>query len=212
MQKWWLIGAGVVGVGLAVVLLGRPLDTGEDVDPMGEVDVVLSENGERAQPGDLIGRVQTPGADVDGVPSPSVIPGDRPRNTTMVRPGSQPIDRSKMVSGPNPMALRAARRRDTPEARLSARITAPWTQVRREMAKAAGDDPNASALIGDVQAHLEDLKLTQRDPQSVDFEDIARHQDDLMRRVKESPFYNGEMERMLAMVDERTQSYKKGGD
>jgi hypothetical protein len=126
----------------------------------------------------------------------------------MVRPGFTPPDPSKMVAGANPMAQRAAARRDTPEARLAAQTTAPWTQVRRELTKAAGDDPTAGALIGDVQTHLDDLRSTQRDPQAIDFSDVSRRQAELSARVRQSPFYNSEVERMLVLVEERVKTYE----
>ncbi len=212
MQKWWLIGAGVVGVVLAVVLLGRPLDTGGEITTMTDGPVTLTEDGEGAQPGGLV-------RDAAGNPvvadpqevAAGVTASDLPVRVggqAMVRPGFTPPDPSKMVAGANPMAQRAAARRDTPEARLAAQTTAPWTQVRRELAKAAGDDPTAGALIGDVQTHLDDLRSTQRDPQAIDFDDVARRQSELSARVRQSPYYNSEVERMLVLVEERVKTYQ----
>lgn len=212
MQKYWLIGAGVVGVVLAVVLLGRPLDTGGEITTTTDGPVTLTDNGELAQPGGLV-------RDASGTPVPNDVPvavegvthSDGPvraGGTAMVRPGITPPDPTTMVAGANPMAQRAAARRDTPEARLAAQTTAPWTQVRREIAKAAGDNPDANALIGDVQTHLDDLRATQRDPQAVDFADVARRQAELSSRVRQSAFYNSEVERMLVLVEERVKTYE----
>ncbi|MFT6819814.1 MAG: hypothetical protein ACJATT_003638 [Myxococcota bacterium] len=212
MQKWWLIGAGVVGVVLAVVLLGRPLDTGGEITTMTDGPVTLTEGGEGAQPGGLV-RDAAGNLVPDGeqAVAAGVVASDRPIRVggqAMVRPGFTPPDPTTMVAGANPMAQRAAARRDTPEARLAAQTTAPWTQVRREIAKAAGDDPAASALIGDVQTHLDDLRSTQRDPQAIDFSDVERRQTELSSRVRQSPYHNSEVERMLVLVEERVKTYK----
>ena len=208
MQKWWLIGAGVVGVGLALLLLGRPFDTGTDIGPMADVDIQLTDHGPGAQPGGLIrggGLAVEPGIEPTAVVGGAA--GLVRASTAMVRPGARLPDPSVQIQGANPMAQRAAARRDVPEARLAARTTAPWTQIRREIAKAAGDDPNASALIGSVQSMLDDLKHTQRRPQSVDFADIQEQQTKLMDEIKSSPYFNSEIGRMLTLVDERNADY-----
>ena len=213
MQKWWLVGAGVVGVVLAVVLLGRPLDTGGEITTTTDGPVTLTEQGEVAQPGGLVRDAAGNPVVVDDPQqvAAGVTHSDTPirsGGTAMVRPGLTPPDPHNMVAGANPMAQRAAARRDTPEARLAAQTTAPWTQVRREIAKAAGDDADASGLIGDVQTHLDELRSTQRDPQAIDFDDVSRRQAELTSRVRDSKYYNSEVERMLVLVEERMQAYQ----
>lgn len=212
MQKWWLIGAGVVGVGLAVLLLGRPLDTGEDVGPVAGPGVELPDQGPGAQPGGLVRGADGGGDDAEpgtvraGQPL-TAPPAVRPAGM-MVRPGAAEINPETLTPGANPLARRAAARRDTPEARYAARTTAPWTQIRREISKAAPSDPAAQELVGEVQSLLDELRVTQRNPQSVDFEDLRTQQDSVVSKVRSSPWYNDEIDRMLVLLEERGETYK----
>src|SRR5687767_14889111 len=104
MKKWWLIGAGVVGIGLAVVLFPRP-DTG--ADPAVAEDPQFAGRAERLN---------------NGVVRPGVDPAT-------VR-GRTPVDQR---NGPTPMAAENAKRRAMPEAVYAGRATAPLAMIRREL-------------------------------------------------------------------------------
>jgi hypothetical protein len=201
MQKWWLIGAGVVGVALAVLLLGRPLDTGEDV---GASTGVRYDAQGRLIPGSSEGVVRGPNG--EPLPAGEVGPDGAPALTTgsiaMIKDGTRPN-----AIG-NPLARRMAEARATPEGHFASRTQAPWTQVRREIAGKAPDDPAAAELVAEVNDVVTKLRETRRAPTTMDFEALATQQKDLMARIRQSPYHDERVEEMLAMVDQRFAEYE----
>lgn len=198
MQKWWLVGAGVVGVALAVLLLGRPFDTGGEVAPPEGPGSVVIADGEVPQDGVIRG---ADGGSRSGLTRPGV--------ERMVRDGAGSADivATGELGAGNPLARRTAARRDSPEARFASRTLAPWTQVRREIMGAAPDDPEAEALVTEVNELLEDLRVLRRDPGAVDFEDLTAAETALVGKIQASRFNNAGVTEMLGLIGQRRTDY-----
>lgn len=201
MQRWWLIVAGVVGIGLAVLLVPRP-DTGGDV----------------------------PEVDLTGVEVPELPPirenetlplrrsGDGTSAGTPTTGGGALDDRARALMEPqgvlpnkpdlNPKAARVAARRDTPEARYAAKAMGPWTQVRRLLSIKQADEQTVETVEGMV----DDLRTMFRDPTTVDASEMEQKQVELIEELRGSPDHDEEIEKMLTLIETRLEEYHADRD
>lgn len=163
-QKWWLVAAGVIGIGLAVLLFPRP-DTGGDVpaaDPR-NTDPLDFKSGDRPR---VIAR---------GVPGPDGKIDPR----GVRRDVRSPEDRL----GPNPVAADLAKRRGTPEAIHAGRASGPWTVVRRQL-MLMNDEEGTSAFSAEVEAVVLALRNLRREPEGGDYAALEAQQKDLIARIR----------------------------
>jgi hypothetical protein len=86
MQRWWLLGVAVLGVGVAILLIPRP-DTGADIEPAKPVAPVGVEAGQEPAPRDGAPRVR---------PSPD-----------QMRPGPPPGAEKALAERNSPEAMAA---------------------------------------------------------------------------------------------------------
>jgi len=199
MQRWWLVVAGVVGIGLAVLLVPRP-DTG---DAVADREAVKVEPG--AGPIDdgseptLVGR--TPVTDA----SPAIGPDGVPH---MLQP-SGTIEYGKVPGDSNPRAARMSARVDTPEGRYAGKALAPWTQVRRELAEQTAD---AGEIQVEVDRMIDDMRVMLRDPPGTDAAEIEKRQVELISQLRASEYNDPEMEKMLTLLDTRLEEYRADRD
>jgi len=148
------------------------------------------------------------------------IKEDETPGTRLARPGvASGTDRVVMpnaISGtPNPAAALMLEKRNTPAAKTAARITAPWTQVRRVL-NAEGSD-EAKAFGEEADQMIADLRNMRRTPEDYDFAEIETRMAELTTRIRSSDVANDEVERMLVLVEERMSDYHslvsaEGGD
>lgn len=198
MQRWWLIVAGIVGIGLAVLLVPRP-DTGAEVPKVNldnvEVPPLPPIRQNKALP------LQDPSegdqqASADATSSPGEPTATIPRG--LIGPGH-------IRSGPllNPKAQRLAAMRDTPEARFAARTMGPWTQVRRLLAIKQADQSE----VQQVQDLVDGLRQMFRDPTSSDAGSLEQKQTALIDQIRKTDGGDPEIEKMLGLIEQRTSEY-----
>lgn len=157
MQRWWLVGAGVIGIALAIVLFPRP-DTGGVVpqpDPTNNQPL----NFQRPSPDD-------PGTADDPLARKGLSrPGADPTKIRAIhdRKSIKPEERN----GPNPLAAESARKRSQPEAVYAGRASAPFTLIRRELLREDTDE--SRALAEEMTLLITDLRSQRRDPDSFEW-------------------------------------------
>jgi len=198
MQRWWLIVAGIVGIGLAVLLIPRP-DTGADVPQVNldNVEVPPLPPIRQNETLPLQERHDEPQPTTTQLSSPQAPPNREPP-TALMNPGLH-------EGGPllNPKAQRLAMRRDTPEARYAARAMGPWTQIRRLLAIKQADD----GQVQEVADMVDSLRQMFRDPSSVDPAQMEHQQTQLIGEIRKSDGGDPEIEKMLGLVEQRLDDY-----
>ncbi|MCO4743322.1 MAG: hypothetical protein KC912_00950 [Proteobacteria bacterium] len=192
MQKWWVGAVALAAVVLAVLLIGSP-DTGGDVTER-EVDVPVISEGP-ASSDELIRGAAEP-ADIDR--SAAAVP---------IGADGLPLSKGNPLAA-NPIAKGVILRRTAPEAQWAARTMAPWTQIRRELAKTG--DPRAEEVIPKIQALVTDIRALRRDPATRDFDAIVAQQDEVEAAVKATGLVNEEITSMFSLIDQRMASYSAG--
>lgn len=172
-QKWWLVAAGVVGIGLAVLLFPRP-DTGGPPKP-----------------------AQAPAVGSDGVEAPrravDVRPFDRSTQAPRVRAvnptGEDDVllrpDPNLDRNGPNPIAA-LNMKNVTPEAIHAGRAAGPWTVIRRQLLRMEGD-PDAQAFSEQFAPMVEQLRTLRMEPESADYAQLEEQQRKYLEVVRSNP-------------------------
>jgi len=156
-QKWWLILAGIIGIGLAVVLFPRP-DTGEAIP---EADL------SNADPLNF----QEPGQERPSAAPPS-------RDKIVKRREMRPHD----MKGRLPLAVSASRRQADPEAILAGRASGPWTIIRRQLILAKTDD--GKQIADRIAPLVTDLRTIRRDPMALNWDEVVAQQRSLADEVR----------------------------
>lgn len=159
-QKWWLIAAGVIGIGLAVLLFPRP-DTG-DAPPADPTNT---------HPLDFKGEKSADGATL----AAGTARVEPPRST---RRASRPEARL----GPNPVAAEIASKR-SPEGIYAGRLSGPWTVVRRQLTLMK-DDAEAQAFAAELEPLVTELRNLRRDPESGDYAQLEARQKELLVKAR----------------------------
>jgi len=154
-QKWWLIAAGVVGIGMAIVLFPRP-DTGEDIP---EADLTNADPLNFKEPGQ------------EKAKASKTLPGGAKRRATMRR-DLNVQDLSKR--GPLPLAHAASRRKAAPEAVFAGRASGPWTIIRRQLILT--ETEAGKEMADEIAPLVSDLRSIRRDPMSLDWDEIVADQ------------------------------------
>lgn len=193
MQKVWLGAVAVAAVVLAVLLLGSP-DTGSEVSER------TPETPDVAQPdvdGELVRAPSSVRERLREISPPAVVLGE----------DGKPLEPGNPLLA-NPFAKDVMMRRLAPEAQYAARVMAPWTQVRRELANQGG--PEAQGLIEQVEGLIAEFRHLRRDPSTRDFEAIVAQQEEVEAAVRGSSLVNSEIESMLSLSAQRLASYEAG--
>jgi len=158
-QKWWLILAGVVGIGLAVVLFPRP-DTGEDI-PEADLSNTDPLNFKEA-----------------GQERPTVV--QRTRDNAVKRRDLKPHDATR-----RPLAMAANRRQAAPEAIFAGRASGPWTIIRRQLILSKTED--GKALADRIAPLVTDLRTVRREPMALDWDEVVARQKAMAEEVRANP-------------------------
>jgi hypothetical protein len=156
-QKWWLILAGIVGIGLAILLFPRP-DTGETIP---EADLTNADPLNFKEPGQ----------------------GAKPDVKTAAR--SKVVKRRDLRPpqlGARPLASLASRRQAPPEAVFAGRASGPWTIIRRQLILTKTDQ--GQSVADEIAPLVTDLRSIRRDPMSLDWDAIVVRQKELTERVR----------------------------
>lgn len=166
-QKWWLVAAGLVGIGLAVLLFPKP-DTGGDIpDPTpGRVDFNAAPEEEA---GGAI--VENRGVDAEKVARPvsgRMRPMDRGQGLTPPIVNANPADPDQLRRGPSPAALENVRLRSQPDAVFAGRAAAPISLIRRQLL--LSDSEEAKDLGNEMAGLVSALREQRRDPRMHDFD------------------------------------------
>ncbi len=159
-QKWWLIAAGVVGIGLAVILFPRP-DTGERIP---EADMTNADPLNFQEPGQEKTEVSRPG----------------PRSKAVKRG----LTHRELTKGPMPMAQAGNRRKAAPEAIFAGRASGPWTIIRRQLILTETEE--GKALADEIAPLVADLRSVRRDPMALDWEEVVARQLSMADRIREN--------------------------
>ncbi|TNE87403.1 MAG: hypothetical protein EP330_18220 [Deltaproteobacteria bacterium] len=192
MQKWWIGAVAVAAVVLAVLLIGSP-DTGGEVT---EREFSVPDIPEPSDDGTIIrggGAVTSGGSPYK---SPAAVPLDE---------NGDPLPLDDLMAA-KPGSREILLRRQQPEAQWAARTMAPWTQIRREIANQDKESP----LIAEVNGLIGEIRELRRDPANRDFDTILEQQAAMRAKVEASGLVNGEIESMLALIDERKEAYDNG--
>lgn len=168
-QKWWLVAAGIVGIGLAILLFPRP-DTGDfpEADPTNR------------RPLDFRGdapdrRVAMP---------PGTVPSatDAPPERRVTSPASERLRVDVPRNGPNPIAA-INLKNITQESIHAGRAAGPWTVIRRQLLRMEGD-PDALAFAEEFDEMLEKLRQLRIEPESGDYAALEREQKRFLETLK----------------------------
>ena len=201
-QRWWLLAAGVVGIGLAILLFPKP-DTGGDIpNPTpGRVDFNAApedaEPGERADGAKGLKRAER---------SPVKIPASGgPRIGPVANLDPATIERVRR--GPSPMALENVRMRSQPEAVFAGRVAGPLSLMRRQLLLS---DSDAAKDLGNEMAGLVSaLREQRRDPRVHDFDILLQQAQDFGERIRgDAAFMQDEqVAQSIARLDEVIAEY-----
>lgn len=200
MGRWWVVVAGVAGIVGAVILIPKPQSAGMNLPAPAELPVAgAARSGEEGM------RLDDEGGDG----SDTKVPPSVPALTGEGAPAVGHTMRPQIVDGVqylNPAAAELARKRNTPEAQAAARISAPWTQIRR-LLKANPEDVTASALADEADQLVGDLRDMRRNSPDWDFKQVEARMSDLSSRIRQGGYGDAEMEKMLTLVDTRLTEY-----
>lgn len=192
MQRWWIGGVAVAGVALAVLLIGTP-DTGGEVTE---------------RPIDVPQLPDSPAEPNDGI----IRGGMSKRDAAERSPSAVPLDENGMplpigdIRAMKPGAREVSLRQQLPEGQWASRTMAPWTQIRRELAKQDQQHP----AIAEVNALLGEMRELRRDPATREIQAILEQQDAVEASVRASGLVNDEVERMLELLGQRKEAYERG--
>lgn len=172
-QKWWLVAAGVVGIGLAVLLFPRPDTGGPPSTPPARH--VASEG------------VPVPRPALEALPGDPAGNGPRVRAVTRRDEATAPLRPELAVerNGPNPIAA-LNMKNVTPEAIHAGRAAGPWTVIRRQLLRMEGD-PDAQAFSEQFAPMVEQLRTLRTDPESADYAQLEEQQRKYLDVVKSNP-------------------------
>lgn len=184
MNRWWIVGAGAVGIGLAVLMIPKA-DTGGDI-PVLDVQVqTRTEAGERVDEGAMNRDPDAPAKNKVRPPSKSEIAAARAR----------------AEEEPNPLAERLSHLVITPEVKTASGLQAPWTDTRRKLAAAGGAD--AADLTGRINKLNSSMARFRRSPGSAEWSDFEAEQTQLLADIRGSRFHTSDVETSLQLVEER---------
>lgn len=180
MQNKWYVLA-VTGVALALAVLMMPWrDTGDSMTGTENTNPVAFKRG------------------------PEPVPGRR------VITAEKRLERPSAVLGPNPIAARLVAERNTPEAMTAARMSAPWTIVRRELILSGNEE---AKKFGEGLAPLVvDLRNLRRTPKEHDFSELMGRHRATMAELKthEDWVDNDVIQQQIARLDEVLTAYDNG--
>jgi len=200
MGRWWIVVAGVAGIVGAVILIPKPQATG--VNLAAPADLPVAGAARSGEAGVRLDDEGGDGSDTELAPAQPALTGEgAPAVGHTMRP--QIVDGVQYL---NPAAAELARKRNTPEALAAARVSAPWTQVRR-LLKANPEDAKASALGDEADELVSDLRDMRRNAPDWDFRQVEGRMNDLASRIRQGGYGDAEMEKMLTLVNDRMTEY-----
>lgn len=185
MNRWWIVAAGAVGIGLAVLMIPKA-DTGGDIPVLDLQVETRTEAGDRVDEGAM-------SRDPDAAPPKKKV---RPPSEAEIAAG-----RARAEDEQNPLAERLSHLVITPEVKTASGLQAPWTDTRRMLTKSGG--AGASELTGRIDKLNNAMAKFRRSPASVEWSDFEAEQRQLLADIRASSYTNGEIEASLKLVEER---------
>lgn len=206
MQRWWLVVAGIVGIGLAVLLIPRP-DTGGEI-PSQDLS------------GIEVPQTRTPQADEGVIRAKRRPDGSRDRTMMGSRDDGSTVRTKEATIDPapgavtriNPKASRLDMRRNTPETQYARKTLAPWTQLRRLVAQQGPTEGEGLQLLRELESMNSDVREMMREPWNFDGAEMAQRTESLIERVRDSEFHDAETEKMAAVIETRLGDYRAEAD
>ncbi len=205
MNRAWIAGAAVVGVGLAVLLVRLPGGGSEGI--AAPEPVVIPTEGRPMTPvpaDDGLARPQ--GGDpapAEGTPAPTGRPGPIPANNRLgIAVPNHPAN-----GKPNPHSERLQKLRDTPAGHASAKQQAPLQQLGMDLAKS--NDPEVAALGKEMLAAVGDLRENLAFARIDEYPEIQAHVDDMVKRAKDKGLATGETGAMIERLEAHSAEYHK---
>jgi hypothetical protein len=194
-QKWWLIAAGVVGIGLAILLFPKP-DTGSSI-PDPTPGRVSFDAAPEVMDGD-----QSAGQNKTDAPTATRIDKRTARLTGPIA-NIDPAAVQQLRRGPSPTAMENVRRRAEPEAVFAGRVAGSISLIRRQLLLS---DSDAAKDLGNEMASLvSSLREQRRDPRLHDFAILLEDATEFGNKVRSSPDYMAD-EQIVQSIERLDQS------
>jgi len=97
---------------------------------------------------------------------------------------------------------------NAPERRYAAGAVGPWSRIQAGLQASASGDPDAEALLADVDGAVADLRSTMQEDYGVDrFEERAQRQRAVLAEVGASPYADADTRAMVALLEHRLDRY-----
>ena len=167
-QKWWLIAAGVVGLGLAFILMPRP-DTGDslEVDPTNVAPLDFDGNAVVNDPKHI---------------SMNRAKSGNPSELRVTRRDQIP---AKQRMGANPVAAAQLQARSTPDAVYAGRVSGPLAGARRQLMLM--EDEEAKAYGENLAQTILDLRALRRSPEEYEWAPIEAQVQEFLEAMHAHP-------------------------
>ncbi len=199
-KKWWFIGAGVIGIVLALLVFNTLPGTGDPTAPIkGKVAFDEAEAS--------LGAEEAPVArmpDRGGVTA-RLRPDALKRNIAKVPPGGLAVREDGVRSGGNPVSQALVASRSTPEGLYAGRAQAPFALIRRQLMLTGEADAKAMAnQIGNLIADLRDMR---RNPNPDGWDALEGQMESWSNRIANSDYAEEEhvgqsIERLEGILEE----------
>jgi hypothetical protein len=153
-KKWWFIGAGVIGIVLALLVFNTLPGTGDPTDSIkGKVTFDEAEASLRAGEAPVARMPDRGGA------TARLRPEALRRNVAKAPHGGLLVREDGVRSGGNPVSQALVASRSTPEGLYAGRAQAPFALIRRQLMLTEEADAKAMAnQIGNLIADLRDMR------------------------------------------------------
>jgi hypothetical protein len=199
-QKWWLVAAGALGIGLAILLFPKP-DTGDDIP---------SANPENRRPLDFKGqspdKAERPVLP-NGPKRRPILPGE-PANPALMR---RPLEEGHVRRGPNPIAAETIKRRSQPESLYAGRASAPFSMIRRELLLMGTDE--SKEIANEMASLISDLRSQRRDPDLFPWDELEGRMNGMGDQLKGTDYMSNEqISQSLTRLDGILVEYKEAAE
>lgn len=200
MKRIWIPVAGVVGIGLALLLIPRP-DTGGDVP---EAD---------------LGSVEGPTTFVNPKEARAAARAKAREEREAAAARGEPVAPapSSEPGGPDPLGLQERRvrpevaerqhQRLRPEYVMANKTSTPWTVARGEIGISQPADAGRERLLEDIDLLLSDLEVIKQDPNKWDWATIEARQRNLMTSVERSGRMTDDIRSAFGTLNQHLGSY-----
>ncbi len=199
-KKWWFIGAGLVGVMLAMLVFNTLPGGERSADPIkGKVEFDRTADPAQAEEGPV---ARMP--DRGGITA-RLRPDAPARMIAKPPPGSLLVREDGVRSGGNPVSRALVESRSTPEGLYAGRAQAPFALIRRQLMLTGESEAKLMAnQLGNLIADLRDMR---RNPNPDDWDALEDQMESWSNRIANSDYVDEEhvgqsLERLDGILDE----------